>query len=60
MKKQILNIGKPLAKNEQKEVIGGFGEVPSICVEYVRCNTNDDCCWWQTCVPFVLPYPVCQ
>ncbi|MCE7996112.1 MAG: hypothetical protein HEP71_29300 [Roseivirga sp.] len=57
MKKQILNIGEALSKTEQKEVIGGFGVVPWICVEYANCNTDDDCCDWQSCEFFQFGKP---
>ncbi len=57
MKKQILNIGDALSKTEQKEVVGGFGVVPWICIEYVNCNTDDDCCDWQRCEFFQYGKP---
>ena len=49
MKKSILNIGKVLNKQEQKEVAGGFG---GVFFRYCRAVTSSECnrspqCQWS-------------
>ncbi len=46
MKKQVLDLGKPLSKTAQKLVKGGIGPFN------IRCNTNRECPFCHTCEVF--------
>lgn len=61
MKKSILNIGKVLDNAEQKQIKGGRGSKGNpFCVEYVTCDTDDNCCPWQVCTPFSNNEGICN
>lgn len=57
MKKSILNLGKALNRAEQKEISGGFGIVPHLCVSNQKCVTDDDCCFGESCHLIQYGYP---
>ena len=52
MKKQILKIGEPLKKEQQKEVFGGSrleAYEPTICGPNTSCTNDEDCCAGEVC-----------
>jgi hypothetical protein len=59
MKKSILTIGKVLNSAEQKEITGGFGNVPELCVAVLgdRCYSDADCCYTNGYCEMLTPHP---